>query len=321
MSIPSKRILVLGATGVVGKVLTNSLLNAGPAFDHIGIFTSAESAASKSALLDEFRSRGAEVIVGDLFSEEDVLNAYKHYDTVVSAVGRFAIDKQIDLIATAERSPSIVRFIPSEFGTDVAYNATSALEKPHQKKLKVRAFLESSAVQRLKYTYIVTGPIADLYAGDMSSEPRMGSFSVAKKEATLLGDGKGKINLTTMGDCGRLLVAVLRNPQYCDNKAVFVNSFTTTPEEILAEMERQTETRWKIDYTSLEDLKTFEAQAWKEEKPLASIYTLRRIWTQGLTLYDKMDNEAIGVAKTDTLEMVVQEAVKSPVAAFQSGKL
>ena len=51
------------------------------------------------------------------------------------------------------------------------------------------------AVRRLKYTYIVTGPISDLYAGSMASEPRMGSFDVAKKEATLLGDGKGPVSL------------------------------------------------------------------------------------------------------------------------------
>ncbi|EMR66247.1 putative isoflavone reductase family protein [Eutypa lata UCREL1] len=243
------------------------------------------------------------------------------FDTVASAVGRFAIDKQVDLIALAERTSNIIRFIPSEYGTDVAYNETSAQEKPHQKKLKVRAFLESDAVRRLKYTYIVTGPISDLYAGSMAAEPQLGSFDMAKKEATLLGDGKGPVGLTTMADVGRLLVAVLKHPQHCDGKAVKVNSFRATPEEILAEFERQTEVKWKVNYTPLEELRTLEEKAWETGNPLASIYTLRRIWTEGSTLYDTMDNEAIGMKKMDTLEMVVQEAVKHPVAGFQSGKL
>ncbi len=176
-------------------------------------------------------------------------------------------------------------------------------------------------MKRLRYTYIVTGPIADLYVGNMASDPQMGTFDVGAREAVLLDDGKGQISLTTMADVGRLLVGVLKHPGCCDGKAVKVNSFTTTPEDILAEFERQTETKWHVSYTSLGDLMTLEANAWKDENPLASLYTLRRIWTQGLTLYDKTDNDAIGMVKMDTLEMVVQEAVARPIAAFQSGEL
>lgn len=321
MTAPSKKILLIGATGVVGKALTNSLLNAKDSFERIGIFTSPESAASKPELLDSYKTRGADVLIGDLYSENDMLEAFNGFDTIVSAVGRFAIDKQIDLIALAERTSNIIRFIPSEYGTDIAYNETSTTEKPHQKKLKVRTFLESDAIRRLQYTYVVTGPISDLYAGSMASEPQMGSFDVAKKEATLLGDGKGPVSLTTMADVGRLLVAVLKHPQYCDGKAVKVNSFTASPEEILAEFERQTEVKWKVNYTPLDELRRLEAQAWDSGNPLASIYTLRRIWTEGSTVYDRTDNEAIGITKMDSLEMVVQEAVKYPVAGFQSGKL
>lgn len=335
----SKRILVFGATGVVGKVLVNSLLNAGDQFERIGIFTSADTAASKAETLNGFEARGAKIIIGDLYKDADVLGAYKGnghqhcakdgtftdtapgFDTVVSAVGRFAIDKQIDLIKLADESPNIIRFIPSEYGTDIAYNERSATERPHQKKLKVRTALESSDFQHLTYTYIVTGPISDLYMGNMSAEPQMGSFDVVRREATLLGDGNDRISLTSMADVGRLLVAVLKNPAFCDRKAIRVNSFTTTPHAILAELERQTESRWKVAYTSCDDLRRLEDTAWAANNPLASIYTLRRIWTEGSTLYAETDNKAIGMGKMDTLEMIVQETVKSPVAAFQSGKL
>lgn len=77
MATPSKKILVLGATGVVGKALTNSLLNAKGVFEKIGIFTSAESAAKKEELLDTYRTRGANILIGDLYRDEDVLEAYK----------------------------------------------------------------------------------------------------------------------------------------------------------------------------------------------------------------------------------------------------
>ncbi|KAK7413258.1 hypothetical protein QQX98_007846 [Neonectria punicea] len=321
MTPPSKRILVLGATGVIGKVLLSALINAKDNFERIGIFTSAQTLANKSELVESFRSRGVDVITGDLYNDDDILGAYKGFDTVVSAVGRSAIDKQVDLIALAEQCPTIIRFIPSEYGTDIAYNASSATEIPHQKKLKVRAFMESDAVHDLAYTYLVTGPFADLYVGAMTSEPQVGSFNIATREATLLGDGTGRVGLTTMADVGRLLVAVLKHPEVCDGKAIRVNSLVTTPREILSEFERQTDSKWTVKYTPLEELRRLESTAWASNNPLATIYTLRRIWTGGGTLYDKTDNEAIGMMDMDTLEMVVQEAVMRPADAFQSGKL
>lgn len=193
MAPPSRKILVVGATGVIGKVLTNALINSKDSFERIGIFTSAETLANKAEEVESLRQRGVSIISGDIYNDDDVLEAYKGssrfpaasvpvltvtgFDTVVSAVGRFAIDKQVDLIALAERSPSIVRFIPSEYGTDIAWNASSATEVPHQKKLKVRAFLERPEAVRsnLAYTYLVTGPFADLYVGAMAKEPQVDS--------------------------------------------------------------------------------------------------------------------------------------------------
>lgn len=243
------------------------------------------------------------------------------FDTVVSAVGRFAIDKQVDLIALAELSPCIIRFFPSEYGTDIAYNDSSPGERPHQKKLKVRAFIESDAIRRMTYTYLVTGPFANLYVGSMANEPQIGSFDAATRRATLLGDGKGRISLTTMADVGRSLVGALKHPDVCDGKAIKVNSFTTTPHEILAEFERQMGASWEADYTPLDVLRRLEFAAWEKDNPLAAIYSLRRIWTEGGTLYEKTDNESIGMARMDTLEMVVQEAIAKPTAGFQSGKM
>lgn len=240
---------------------------------------------------------------------------------MVSALGRTAIEKQCNLISLAEQSPSIVRFIPSEYGTDIAFNASSAKEKTHQGKLKVRAFLESDAVRRLTYTYLVTGPFANLYAGSMAHEPRLGSFDVQSGHAVLLADGDGMIALTTMADCGRALIGVLRHPEACDGKAIIVHSFVTTPHAVLREFGRQMNARWSVEHTSLAGLRLLEDQAWTHANPLAALYTLRRIWTEGSTLYSKVDNESIGLAKTDTLEMVVQAAIAKPTSGFQSGDL
>ncbi|KAH9903916.1 isoflavone reductase family protein [Xylariomycetidae sp. FL2044] len=317
---PAKRILIIGATGLIGKFITTALIKARSNFDRIGILTSETTLASKSELIGKFRRDGVEIFAGDIDDDDQVLKAYDGFDTVVSAVGRNAIDKQINLVRLAESFKTITRFIPSEYGTDIEYNDSSAHETPHQKKLKVRAYIKSSA-SRLRFTYLVTGPFADFYLGNNVSQPQIGSFDPRNSKATLLGDGNGQISLTTMEDVGRLLVAVLLHPEVSDNRILKVNSYTTTPHEILAEFERQTGSKWDVSYTSMRDLKRYEQAAWQDGNPLAAGYTLKRIWTEGGTLYERTDNADLGMKSMDTLEMSVQQAVWSAMAAFQRAEL
>lgn len=118
-------------------------------------------------------------------------------DTVISAVGRMAIGEQVEWVKLAEQAPTVKRFFPSEYGTDIEYGPESANEAPHQQKLKVRAALKGSS--GLDYTYVVTGPYADVggYLGTAPYGPQIGSFDVKEKKAVLIGDGKGKVSLTT----------------------------------------------------------------------------------------------------------------------------
>lgn len=110
---------------------------------------------------------------------------------------------------------------------------------------------------------------------------------------------------------GKLVVAALQRPAASKNKALIVNSFTTTPNEILAEFEKQTGTKWKVEYTSLERLRELEEQAWKDQDPMATGLTLRRIWTEGGTLYDWRDNELIGDPPMETMADQVRQAINN----------
>lgn len=118
---------------------------------------------------------------------------------MISAVGRNVIAEQINWIQLAEKSPSVKRFFPSEFGTDIEYGPESAHEITHQQKLKVRAALKQTS--KLEYTYVVTGPYADAVEpaifSPCSAAPEIGSFNVKTRGAVLIGDGSGKISFTT----------------------------------------------------------------------------------------------------------------------------
>lgn len=205
------------------------------------------------------------------------------------------------------------QFLPSEYGTDIEYWESSANEKPHQLKLKVRALFKQ--VQNVDYTYVVTGPYGDaggLYLSNKKPEDEAaGCFDAKRKRAVLIDDGNGKISLSTMRDVGKFVVGALLHPTECRNKAIHVNSFTTTPNELVAEFEKQTGgEKWSIGYTSLEKLKELEEEAYKKVEPKAGGLTLRRIWGSGGTLYDKRDNDLIGMETgIDSLESAVELAI------------
>lgn len=73
-----RNILIFGATGTIGSFITNSIVSARSDFNRVAIFTTAPAAGSaKEQALEELKSKGVEIIIGDIASESDVVNAYK----------------------------------------------------------------------------------------------------------------------------------------------------------------------------------------------------------------------------------------------------
>lgn len=191
-------ILIFGATGQIGRYITESLIRAQPAFPRLTVFTSPSTAAGKTVLLDAWRAAGIGVVVGDLTAAGDVAAAYADgVDTVVSCVGRDAIGTQQDLIRLADESGSVRWFFPSEYGTDIEHGPQSGGEKPHQHKLALRRYVRDK-VRRLKVTYLVTGPYFDMWVKLPAGNKELGGFNPAGREAYLVGDGEGRIAFTTM---------------------------------------------------------------------------------------------------------------------------
>lgn len=307
-----ENLLMFGSTGLIGIYILEAIIEKKDAFGRIAIITSPGTANSKAELLEGLKRKGVQVIVGDVTKEEDVLKAYEGIDIVVSAVGRNVLGEQVKWIQLADKSPSIKRFFPSEYGTDIEYFPHSVNEKPHQLKLKVRAALREC--KNLEYTYVVTGPYAEGYLNAMhESIEAVGTFVVKQNRAVVIGDGKWKVSLTTMRDVGKLTALAILQPEVSKNRALKVNSFTTTQLDIVAEFEKQTGAKWTVTHVSLEELKAQENEAWEHRHPGATAFTLRRIWAEGGTLYEKRDNEVLGGGDTDSLESTVEDAITRQV--------
>ncbi|KAJ7486204.1 hypothetical protein B0H11DRAFT_1913918 [Mycena galericulata] len=306
---PSK-IVIIGGTGTIGTYITASILRAKPAFPSVSLLTSANTASTKSELLEKWKAQGLSVVVADISKEADVSAAFADADTVISCVGRGALQLQLDLLRLAEESGSVKWFFPSEYGTDVEHNDKSPNEKPHQVKLKVRKYVREE-IKRVKVTYVVTGPYFDMWVDTMPGIEQTGGFVNAKKEAYLI-EGSAKIGFCTMWDVGKGVVAALTHPEESFNKALKVQSFVVSPDEVLAEYEKQSGAKWAVTRLSLDDLRALETKLWEEGNPRATGATLRRIWAEGGTLYAKNDNELIGLKPEDMESLAV--GVKSALA-------
>ncbi|RDW56791.1 hypothetical protein BP5796_12858 [Coleophoma crateriformis] len=309
----NENLLLFGATGSIGAFILDKLIENKKHFGSIAIFTSPGTIEKKADKIQQLKANGIKVISGDVRNPNEVTNAFEGVDTVISAIGRNVITEQINWIHLADQVSSVERFFPSEFGTDIEYGPESAHEIPNQQKLKVRAALKEAT--NLHYTYVVTGPYAQAeipaFLGALPSAPEIGSFNVMTKTAVLIGDGTAKISLTTPSDVGKLVVQALLHPDVSRNRALKVNSFTTTPKEILEEFEKQLGETWTVKYTSFDELRRLETNAWNNKHPMAPIFTLRRIWSEGGTLYDKRDNALIDGEDMETLADAVKAAIST----------
>ena len=65
----------------------------------------------------------------------------------------------------------------------------------------------------------------------------------------------------------------------------------------------------------MDKLKQLENHAYQQGSPQAGVFTLRRIWTEGGTLYEHRDNKLSGMEEDmETLEDAVKRAIEVQMA-------
>lgn len=119
-----------------------------------------------------------------------------------------------------------------------------------------------------------------------------------------------EVQHTDSNSVGKFVTATLRHPAQSFGKALKVQSFIVTPKNVLAEFEKQTGSKFDVTYTPLPEIEELEEVLWDKNsdnaqpKPQSTPVTLRRIWAQGGTLYEKNDNDVLEVKNEDldTLE-------------------
>jgi uncharacterized protein YbjT (DUF2867 family) len=295
MSVEVKTVMLIGAGGNVGaKVL--------PEFEGSGFTVSVLSRKESSSTFPA----GIKVVKAE-YTPEGLKEAFKGQDAVVSMVGSMVIEEQLK-IADAALAAGVKWFFPSEFGSDLT-NPEVVKEVPiFGGKVQVVKHLQESQ-DKMHWTAVINGAFYDwcLQVGFLD-------IDVPNKKAMLYDGGNSRFGTTTLASVGKTIVGALKHPAETTNRYIYVASFVTTQNEVLATVEKQLGTKFEVTHISSADvLKSSRAKLDQGDfsaiAPLikASLYSGRNLGDYPAN--HKLANEVLGLPK-ETLEEETQKALK-----------
>ncbi len=202
---PRPRVLVVGATGQMGRKIVRELCAL-----HRADVRALHRESSNAELLDELREMGAELVTGDL-SDPDVsergslARACRGVEVVVSAVQGLrdvVVDGQTRLLRAAE-SEGVLRMIPSDYAVDF-FRTIEGQNRNLDLRREFARVLDASVVRG---SSVLCGSFMDLFAyGAMGPDRKSGMFRV-------WGDVDQPADFTFTDDVARYVAHVALDPE------------------------------------------------------------------------------------------------------------
>jgi len=206
----SSRILIVGATGYIGRHIAKASL----ALGHPTFLLVRESTASynsdKVQLLESFKASGANIVHGSLENYESLVEAVKKVDVVISAIGGGSSHMQLldscmrpfllqhNIIKAIKQVGTIKRFLPAEFGNDV--DRVNAVEPAKSSYFAVKAEIRRAIEgQGIPYTYIFCNSFAGLFVANLGQR---GLPVPPRDKVEILGNGHAKAVFMNEEDVG-----------------------------------------------------------------------------------------------------------------------
>ncbi|KAI4256584.1 MAG: hypothetical protein LQ352_002023 [Teloschistes flavicans] len=293
-----KNVVVIGASGNVGKPTVDALLKAG--------FT--VTALTRKTSSAKFPSEVKTHQIDDNYPSEQLLDAFKGQDAVVNLLPPIDIN-QHNTIADKAAEAGVKRFIPTEFGSDTAESKVVQLVPMFGGKAAITGYLKKKESSGMTWTAIVNGAFFDwgLQTGFLG-------FDLKSHTAQIYDAGDAKINMTTLSVVGQSVASVLQHPAETANRYVYVQSTVGTQNEILAALEKSTSEKWTINKISSADARKEGGEKLSKGDMSGILPSI----TGGIysgeqkTNYDEThgtDNDLLGLKQTP-LEELVDKVVK-----------
>lgn len=264
-----KNIILVGAGGNLGPAVLKVLISS-----NVFNITILSRQSSKST----FPSAVKVVKISDGYPSNELEAAFKGQDAVLSFVGGMGVGDQPKLIDAAAKV-GVKRFFPSEYGTSLKSPKATEICPMFQGKIDVVDYLRKKEGTGLTWTAVVTGPFFDWYVNlplsisswKMKKKKKevdfimlwelilltffrnrglvtgFLGFDINSKSATIYDSGTQPFSATPLSTIGRALVSLLQNPSATKaNQYVYISSFLTSQNEILAALEKASGTKYTI---------------------------------------------------------------------------
>jgi len=294
-----KNVVVVGASGTIGKPVLDSIINSGKF--NVSVLTRESSKASFPP--------SVKILHADYNSLASLTTALQGQDAVVSTVGNEGLAGQ-SLLIDASIAAGVKRFIPSEFGSNLASPKTRALPVFGYKVAVQKHLIEKAkANPKFTYTIIQCGPFIDwgLRVGFV--------FPWKEAQTTIYDGGDNLFSATTLASVGTSVVGVLSRPEETANMELYVENLQISQNRILAIAKKIAPQKdWQVVHKSTADLK--KASDESIAKGDFSQHVMVSYITVGIfggkeygAAFEKNDNELLGV-KEDMSDADIEAILK-----------
>ena len=230
-----KKVTIVGGNGTLGSHILSALVSTN-AFD-VSILKRASSTSPSppgSVRLIE---------IPDSFTFDDIKHALGGQDAVISS---FRLNNVEDHVRFAEAAAAagVRRFIPADFGScDATSPRAQKLLKLYRDKDRVRERAEQLTKEYtgFSWTTLVCGHFFDwgLREGFLH-------FDLNGRKVDLLDGGDIRASTSTLQRVSEATVKVLQLEEQTRNKALYVQSFCVTQNEVLTALEKKTGVKWDV---------------------------------------------------------------------------
>ncbi|KAL8836936.1 MAG: hypothetical protein Q9170_002736 [Blastenia crenularia] len=226
-----KNVIILGASGNVGKPIVEALLAAG---------TFTVTALTRKGSSATFPSQVKVQSIDDTYPSDQLLAAFKGQDAVINLLPPSDVNLA-NSVADAAAEAGVKRFIPSEFGSDTTSPKMIEMIPIFAGKAKMTDYLKTKESSGMSWSGVVNGAFFDwgLHTGFLG-------FDLKTHTATIFDDGNAPVNSSTLSTVAQAVTSILSHPAETANRHIYIQSAKFTQNEMLAALEKSTGKKWDI---------------------------------------------------------------------------
>lgn len=282
---PSNRVLLAGATGMLGGRIAHHLLEDEGVALRLLVRPAALADSGKRSGIETLLERGAEIVEGDVSDPAGLGRATEGVDVVVSALqgGReVVVDGQIALARAAARS-GVRRILPSDFALDL-FKATPGELFPFDLRREADEEISTLGMERV---HVLGGAFLDTLASGGIVD-----FDDGAGIASFWGTGEERFEATTVDDTARYAARAAVDPTVPTGKFAVAGQRLSYG-DVVSAVEREAGRRYeRRSLGTAEDLRAWISTQREAGQMMAAMYgTYQLYMLTGQTALDDLQND------------------------------